>query len=160
MRERKDVEKVAIVRLASSQLGIDELLKAIGKIDGTVQLFDSKNTVSKRHIIAAYENARSAFENKTNISKSMAMETLLFAAMTRQVGEAIKIMGAKSNKEFAIFADSQSTYEKMKALLSSSSDFVPSEAHTFSAAKIFGITDKKKLDSLLLQKIAMSRLDA
>jgi len=76
----------------------EEFLKANRKeikqiID--MQFFDAELIASQRHLYFAALNALQAFQNKTNISKSPAMETMLYASAQRQIQRAIQRCGIK-----------------------------------------------------------------
>lgn len=76
----------------------EEFLKANRKeikqiID--MQFFDAELIASQRHLYFAALNALQAFQNKTNISRSLAMETMLYASAQRQIQRAIQRCGIK-----------------------------------------------------------------
>ena len=50
---------------------------------------------TQEHLYFAVLNALQAFQNKTNISKSLAMETMLYASAQRQIQKAIQRCGIK-----------------------------------------------------------------
>jgi KEOPS complex subunit Cgi121 len=60
------------------------------------QFFDARNVASWQHLYFAAVNALMAFSNGTNISKTIGMETLLYAAGERQITKAMEKMGIKS----------------------------------------------------------------
>jgi tRNA threonylcarbamoyladenosine modification (KEOPS) complex Cgi121 subunit len=60
-----------------------------------LQFFDAELIASQEHLYFAALNALEAFQNKTNISKSLAMETMLFASAQRQILRAIQRCGIK-----------------------------------------------------------------
>jgi len=60
-----------------------------------VQFFDASFIATEEHIYFAVLNALEAFQNKTNISKSLAMETMLYASAQRQINKAIQRCGIK-----------------------------------------------------------------
>jgi KEOPS complex subunit Cgi121 len=64
-------------------------------MDVEVQFFDSKTVATWEHLYFAALNALTSFSNKTNISKTLTMETLLYAAAERQIIKATKKMGIK-----------------------------------------------------------------
>jgi KEOPS complex subunit Cgi121 len=67
------------------------------------QFFDARNVVSWQHLYFAALNALTAFDNKTNRSKTLGMETLLYAAGERQITKATDKMGINSStKEVAV----------------------------------------------------------
>ncbi len=60
-----------------------------------VQFFDAELIASQDHLYFAVVNALQAFQNKTNISKTPAMETMLYASAQRQIQKAIQLCGIK-----------------------------------------------------------------
>lgn len=60
------------------------------------QFFDAKFVASWQHLYFAVLNALTAFKNKENISKSVTMETLLYASAQRQIRKAMELLGIKS----------------------------------------------------------------
>ena len=60
-----------------------------------VQFFDAGLVASWQHLYFAVLNALLAFKNGRNISKSVAMETMLYASAQRQIRKAIDFMGVK-----------------------------------------------------------------
>ena len=63
------------------------------KVD--IQFFDAELIATQEHLFFAVINALEAFKNKTNISKSPAMETMLYASAQRQIQKAILKCGIK-----------------------------------------------------------------
>jgi tRNA threonylcarbamoyladenosine modification (KEOPS) complex Cgi121 subunit len=60
-----------------------------------LQFFDARLVATSRHLYFAALNALQAFANKTNISKSLAVETMLYASAQRQIQKAIRRCGIK-----------------------------------------------------------------
>jgi tRNA threonylcarbamoyladenosine modification (KEOPS) complex Cgi121 subunit len=60
-----------------------------------VQFFDAELIASWEHLYFAVLNALQAFKNKTNLSKTAAMETMLYASAQRQIEKAIQQCGIK-----------------------------------------------------------------
>jgi tRNA threonylcarbamoyladenosine modification (KEOPS) complex Cgi121 subunit len=60
-----------------------------------VQFFDAGLVATWQHLYFAVLNALLAFKNEWNISKSAAMETMLYASAQRQIRKAIDFMGVK-----------------------------------------------------------------
>ncbi|MEM3699311.1 MAG: KEOPS complex subunit Cgi121 [Candidatus Bathyarchaeia archaeon] len=85
----------------------EEFLKVINKekpSDVEIQFFDAKLVATWQHLYFAAINALTAFKNKTNISKSLAMEMLLYASAQRQIRKAMEILGIKADtSEMAVF---------------------------------------------------------
>ena len=76
----------------------EEFLKANRKESESsvdVQFFDAELIASQQHLYFAALNALQAFQNKTNLSKSLAMETMLYASAQRQIQRAIERSGIK-----------------------------------------------------------------
>jgi tRNA threonylcarbamoyladenosine modification (KEOPS) complex Cgi121 subunit len=67
-----------------------ELPESVG-----VQFFDAALVASWQHLYFAVLNALLAFKNGRNISKSVAMEAILYASAQRQIRKAIDFMGVK-----------------------------------------------------------------
>jgi len=79
---------------------VEELLKIIRKekrANLEIQFFDAESVATWQHLYFAVLNALTAFKNKENISKSLAMETMLYASAQRQIRKAIKLLGIKPN---------------------------------------------------------------
>ena len=60
-----------------------------------IQFFDAELIATHDHLYFAVLNALQAFKNKTNFSKSPAMETMLYASAQRQIQKAIIRVGIK-----------------------------------------------------------------
>jgi len=60
-----------------------------------MQFFDAGLIATQEHLYFGALNALQAFQNKTNISKSPAMETMLYASAQRQIKKAIQRCGIK-----------------------------------------------------------------
>ncbi len=60
-----------------------------------MQFFDADLIATSRHLYFAVLNALQAFHGKTNISKSLAVETMLYASAQRQIQRAIQRCGIK-----------------------------------------------------------------
>jgi len=60
-----------------------------------IQFFDAQLIATVDHLYFASLNAIQALKNRTNISKSAAMETMLYASAERQIKNAINLIGIK-----------------------------------------------------------------
>ncbi len=65
------------------------------RLNVELQFFDASLIATQRHLYFAVLNALQAFQNKTNISKSLAVETMLYASAQRQIKRAIQRCGIK-----------------------------------------------------------------
>lgn len=76
----------------------EEFLKAIRKEkqqNTAVQFFNAELVATWQHLYFATLNALTAFRNKRNISKNVAMEIMLYASAQRQIRKAIALVGVK-----------------------------------------------------------------
>jgi KEOPS complex subunit Cgi121 len=62
-----------------------------------VQFFNAELVATWQHLFFAVLNALLAFRSNRNISKSVAVETLLYASAQRQISKAIQFIGIKSD---------------------------------------------------------------
>ncbi|MCW4018796.1 MAG: KEOPS complex subunit Cgi121 [Candidatus Bathyarchaeota archaeon] len=60
-----------------------------------VQLFDADLVATWQHLYFAALNALTAFRNERNLSKSLAVETALYASAQRQIKKALDLIGLK-----------------------------------------------------------------
>ena len=63
--------------------------------DTEVQFFDADLVASWQHLYFAVLNALMAFRTERNISKSLAVEVMLYASAQRQITKAIELSGVK-----------------------------------------------------------------
>ena len=62
----------------------------------SIQFFDADLVATWQHLYFAVLNALAAFKNERNISKSLAMEVMLYASAQRQIRKALQLIGVKS----------------------------------------------------------------
>lgn len=60
-----------------------------------VQFFNAELVATWQHLYFAVLNALTAFRNKSNISKNIAVEVMLYASAQRQIRKAIALVGVK-----------------------------------------------------------------
>ena len=85
--------------------------------EAVVQFFDAKFIAGFEHLFFAVLNALAAFKNKLNISKSLAVEILLYAAAERQIRNAVKSLGVKGEtKDVAVVVLAESKEGVMSVL--------------------------------------------
>ena len=134
----------------------EEFVKATGKETPQsiwVQFFDAELVATWQHLYFAVLNALLAFKNERNISKSAAMEAMLYASAQRQIKRAIDFMGVKcasANVAVVVIGESR---DSVKAVLSAVSEAIgaePDEAVLELSRKkaqrireAFGITEKE-----------------
>jgi len=59
------------------------------------QIFDADGVATWQHLYFAVLDALTAFKNEANISKSLAMETMLYASAQRQIRRATETLGVR-----------------------------------------------------------------
>lgn len=59
------------------------------------QFFEAKRVAGPEHLYFAALNALNAFKKKTNISNSLAVESLIYASAQRQIKKAVEMLGIK-----------------------------------------------------------------
>jgi tRNA threonylcarbamoyladenosine modification (KEOPS) complex Cgi121 subunit len=97
IEEYSKVVEITGYRCVSFELA-DAYLKANRKLTQNgvdVQFFDAQLVATAEHLYFATLNALQAFQTGTNISKSIAVETALYAAARRQIQKAISQIGVK-----------------------------------------------------------------
>ncbi len=150
-----------IIRSCSSALGISQLVRILSKHQSkrvAIQLFDYGSIANRTHLVGAYINARLAVSGCRNMSKSLSMEMLLFAAMTKQITEAIERVGAKSPKRFVLFSNDVSAYREIKKYMKSDTEFKATRKHEISAVSRLGVKPNGSVSEALLQAMAVARL--
>lgn len=98
----------------------EEFLKTVQKqkqSDVEIQFFDAKYVASWQHLYFAALNALTAFKNKGNISKSLAVETILYASAQRQIRKAMELVGiTPKTSEMAVLIIGENPKEVESAL--------------------------------------------
>jgi len=103
--------------------GANDLLTLVRKKtgDAEVQFFDAELIAGWEHLYFAVLNALKAFENRLNISNSLAVEILLYASAQRQIKKAVELLGIKPdslNVAVLVLADTELKANKtLKAIL-------------------------------------------
>jgi tRNA threonylcarbamoyladenosine modification (KEOPS) complex Cgi121 subunit len=81
---------------------VDAFLKANrkqAKSEVAIQFFDADLIATWEHLYFAALNALQAFKTATNISKSVAVETMLYASARRQIQKSIDLIGVKPSSQ-------------------------------------------------------------
>lgn len=126
------------------------------------QFFDADFVLGEEHILSAIDHARRAFETKKNISKSMAMEILVYVSGEPQIANALGKVGIKDGcKRIALVADEDLDVMGFISHLNFNSD---DDVLKCTKAKLenFGIgeqeisaVEKDKIKDLILERVAM-----
>lgn len=122
-----------------------------------VQLFDERAIACREHLEFSYLNAVRIHERGEARTKSVAMEMLLCAAMTSQIGDAIKKSGARSGRPFIVFSDSKEAYDKISDYLVRPVEFNLEKKEKEARVRRLGIPSGKVED--LIQEIALHAMD-
>ncbi|MEM2335968.1 MAG: KEOPS complex subunit Cgi121 [Candidatus Bathyarchaeia archaeon] len=88
------------------------------------QFFDAEFVATWQHLYFAALNALNAFKNGVNISKSLAVEVLLYASAQRQIRKAMSLLGVKPNCEAIAVLVVGERAEDMEAALQAISKIV------------------------------------
>jgi KEOPS complex subunit Cgi121 len=72
-----------------------EVVNRENPADVEMQFFDADLVATWQHLYFALLNALTAFKNGENLSRSVAMETMLFASGRRQIQKATQLLGIK-----------------------------------------------------------------
>jgi tRNA threonylcarbamoyladenosine modification (KEOPS) complex Cgi121 subunit len=92
-----------------------------------VQFFNAELVATWQHLYFAALNALTAFRNKSNISRNLAMEIMLYASAQRQIRKAIALIGVKrdsANVAVVIIGESSNS---VKTVLSAVSKIIGAE---------------------------------
>ena len=92
-----------------------------------IQFFDADLIATQEHLYFAVLNALQAFKNKTNRSKSPAMETLLYASAQSQIQKAIECCGIKPKTKHMAVAIINDDPRQIRKALEATSECVGSE---------------------------------
>lgn len=159
-------KKLNIIGLRGKVESSEEFIKSarelLGNGNSMFQFFDADFVLGKEHILWAYEHARRAFETNKNISKSMAMEILVYVSGEPQIANALKKVGIKDGCErIALVANENLDVEDLISHLNlkKADDVLKC---TKDKLEKFGINeqeisavDKDKIKDLILERVAM-----
>ena len=143
-----------------------------------IQLFNADLIATEEHLYFAVLNALSAFRSRTNLSKSLAMETMLYAASERQIQKAIQSVGIKPDTTNAALVIIGENPEKIELALKEVKDCLQTEpvdlvldltpkkclkikeafnitAQMLETVKIGGKSEDLALVDLVIEKIAL-----
>ena len=162
----KETEKyVEITGFRNTTIGdAKDFLKAVRKEKQQhvwVQFFDAELAATWQHLYFAVVNALLAFKNERNVSKSVAMEAMLYASAQRQIRRAIDLIGVKYNSANVAVVVIGEKSDSVHATLSTISKRVGAEPDetvleltkdkTQSIRKAFGIS-ANELEAIIKKK--------
>lgn len=121
--------------------------------DVEIQFFNAQYVATWQHLYFAALNALTAFNNGENLSKTIAVETLLYASAQKQIRKAMQIMGIRTDtRDVAVLIIGEKTRNTKSALTTISKHLKAepddsvldlSRDKSKSIRKIFGILDKE-----------------
>jgi KEOPS complex subunit Cgi121 len=136
--------------------GTDDFLSLIERekpLDTEIQVLDSELVATWQHLYFAVLNALTSFKNRQNISRSLAMEIMLYASAQRQIRKATEVIGVRpESKEIAVLIISKerdiadSALSRMSGLLDAERDDTVLELSQEKIAKIqraFEVSDEE-----------------
>jgi len=145
---------------------INEIRTIGNRFNTAIVCFDAERLVGKSHAIMALKQARRAIDTKTAISNSFEMESLLYAAGTRQCNSAV-LFGLHSGKNCLYVCccpPSEGVWTDLGHLL----NFKEDPGESLSSEKVsrlmtlFGITHEElsavgqnRLKDLVLERVAL-----
>jgi tRNA threonylcarbamoyladenosine modification (KEOPS) complex Cgi121 subunit len=92
-----------------------------------VQFFNAELVATWQHLYFAVLNALTAFRNKSNISKNVAVEVMLYASAQRQIRKAIALVGIKRDSANVAVVIIGENAEAVKTVLATISKRIGSE---------------------------------
>ena len=119
----------------------------------SIQFFDADLVATWQHLYFAVLNAFLAFRNERTISKTVAMEVVLYASAQRQIRKALQLIGVKSVSTNVAAVIIGANPDSIRAALSAVSKRVGAEpdetvleltrGKTLNIRKAFGISDEE-----------------
>ncbi len=140
-------------------LDVNSLLESLRNFsaDLDIQMVNLDRIAGRKHLYFAVLNALHAFQRSTNISRTLAMEFLLYASAQKQILEAIKTMGVdKDTKNVVIIAIGKSEHSLMEFIERLTSVIRPKSDDTL----LDRWSDDKAESLLLTFKISEKELQA
>ncbi|MFO7618982.1 MAG: KEOPS complex subunit Cgi121 [Thermoplasmata archaeon] len=132
----------------------------------TIQLLRADRIFGAEHLVSATEKAERAFAGKTNMSRTLGMEILLYAAAERQTGEALRKLGISDGIEeiaLVLVGDVEPGKILEELALERDDSVLEPDCKDFS---IFNITEAdiemfgvQGIPELVLEKVALSEVE-
>jgi len=136
-----------------------------------IQFFDAKLVATWQHLYFAVLNAQLAFKNERTISKSVAIEVMLYASAQRQIRKAIQLVGVKrgsTNVAVVIIGENPDSVQAVLSAVSRPIGVEPDEtvleltkektksirkAFRISAKELEAVMEKKNVDHALVNLV-------
>jgi tRNA threonylcarbamoyladenosine modification (KEOPS) complex Cgi121 subunit len=128
--------------------------------DANVQFFDGRRVAGKEHLEIATISALHAFKAGTNISRSVEMETLLYASAQRQIDVAISRLGVTRDAKTVAFVALSDTRDGVDTLEDRIAQLVGTEMNNalldeWSEEKVTEIMKIYEIEAVELEAITM-----
>jgi len=101
------------VRLVEGEVDVDDVDAFVAELDGiaaetgaTIQAFDARYVVNRRHLERAVELADRAIDRGENVARDRAVEILLYAAGRRQITDALELGVSAGQNRVVVLVDS------------------------------------------------------
>ena len=121
-----------------------------------VQFFDSEFIVSWQHIFFAVINAKLSFKNQINISKSIDLETLLFASAQNQINKAIKKIGINPKTQNVAIVIVGTREKQIREVLATITKYIGKKPEEFQ----IGFSNEKKEKILENFRISKNEIES
>ena len=87
---------------------VADLADIASETGATIQAFDARYVVSRRHLERAVELADRAIERGENVARDRAVEVLLYAAGRRQIADALELGVSEGPNRIVVLVDAES----------------------------------------------------
>lgn len=150
---------------------VNSILKLISS---NVQFLNADLIAGYEHVLTSLKFAIRSWKKNRNIAKSLAMEVVLYASATRQIKDAIDKMGINPNSKgcIALIIDVEAIVDEVlrygeedESLIEITKEKIPKlmeafniKESEFSIAKLIYEKEEIAIQSLVLEKIALSEL--
>jgi len=145
---------------------VDFFIKEVrSKLDSRVvyQFFNANFVATWKHLFFAVLNALKAFESGSNISRSLAIEILLYASAQRQIQKAMDLIGiTPKTTEIAVLVMGETT-EQVESAFSLISNLIPGkrddEVLSLSHEKIKALCEAFRISQNEISAISNNNLE-
>jgi KEOPS complex subunit Cgi121 len=144
---------------------VDEILSLVGKAASPCifQLLDADLVAGWKHLYYAAVNAVRAFETETAISKSLAIEALLYASCQDQISQALDFLGVKPSTRRVVLLLMGHEQREMEAAFRQASELLGDEDDTVLEVDSYKFEELRRLYSvseLELEAVGGRRFEA
>lgn len=149
-----------VIKTATSGAAVEEVLEFV-ELENSgkrlFQVFSYDSVISEAHLRAAYVNTLLAFGDGSNVAARPHIEMLLFAAMTKQIGDAIRVCGIRSTRRFVAFSDRPEPMRRFGGI-AKLARFTSAKEHSMEAARRLGFAGRMPDEHAILARMTESRI--